>query len=193
MGTGSEETASLFAPVKELFGRVYRVAHELSDRDARSGAAVRTRWAERVREMDRSARQRPDLSEPLAHFVKVSRCYEPGLFHGYDVADLPRTTNDLEHLFGAHRHHARRCRGRRVASPGRVVRGSVRRVAGLMTRSGEATADELAPTTAFAWRELRAELGFREAARTQPRRFRRDPTTYLKNVETLARQSGLPA
>ena len=143
--------------------------------------------------MDRLARQRPDLSEPLAHFVKVSRSYEPGLFHCYDVADLPRTNNDLEQLFGSHRHHERRCSGRKVASPGLVVRGSVRLVAGLMTRLGEATVDELAPTTVLAWQELRAELGFREAARTQQRRFRRDPTTYLKNLETLARQSGLPA
>ena len=190
---GLEGTATLFAPVKELFDRVYRVAHELSNHDARSGAGVRSRWDERVREMDRLARRRPDLSEPLAHFVKVSRSYEPGLFHCYDVADLPRTNNDLEQLFGSHRHHERRCSGRKVASPGLVVRGSVRLVAGLMTRLGEATADELAPATVLAWRDLRAELGFREAARAQQRRFRRDPTTYLKNLETLARQSGLPA
>jgi hypothetical protein len=183
----------LFAPVKELFDRVYRVAHELSNHDARGGAVVRARWDERVREMGALARRRPDLSGPLAHFVKVSRSYEPGLFHCYDVADLPRTNNDLEQLFGSHRHHERRCSGRKAASPGLVVRGSVRLVAGLVTRLGEATADELAPTTVLAWRELRAELGFREAARTQQRRFRRDPTTYLKNLETLARQSGLPA
>jgi hypothetical protein len=57
---------------------------------------------------------------------------------------------------------------------------------------GEATAEELAPATTYAWRELREELGFREAARAQQRRFRRDPTNYLKNLETMARQSGLP-
>jgi hypothetical protein len=62
-----------------------------------------------------------------------------------------------------------------------------------MTRLGEVTAEELAPTDLFAWRELRAELGYREAARVQQRRFRRDPTGYLKRLEALARQSGLPA
>jgi hypothetical protein len=189
---GLEETAALFAPVKELFELVYRVAHELSNHDTRSGAEVSTRWDERVREMDHLARQRPDLSEPLSHFVKVSRSYEPGLFHCYDVAALPRTNNDLEQLFGSHRHHERRCSGRKAASPGLVVRGSVRLVAGLMTRLAEATAEELAPATVFAWRELRSELGYREAARVQQRRFRRDPATYLKNLESLARQSGLP-
>ena len=190
---GLEGTAALFAPVKELFDQVYRVAHELSNHDARSRSGVRSRWDERVREMDALARRRPDLSEPLGHFVKVSRSYEPGLFHCYDVADLPRTNNDLEQLFGSHRHHERRCSGRKVASPGLVVRGSVRLVAGLMTRLGEATAEALAPATMYAWRELREELGFREAARAQQRRFRSDPTTYLKNLEALARQSGLPA
>ena len=179
--------------MQELFDQVYRVAHELSNHDARTGAGVRARWDERVREMDALARRRPDLSEPLSHFVKVSRSYEPGLFHCYGVADLPRTNNDLEQLFGSHRHHERRCSGRKVASPGLVVRGSVRLVAGLMTRLGEATAEELAPATVLAWRELREELGYREAARVQQRRFRRDPTNYLKNLEALARQSGLPA
>ena len=190
---GLEETADLFAPVQELFAWVYRVAHELSNHDARSGAAVRRRWDGLLREMDGLARRRPDLSEPLEHFVKVSRSYEPGLFHCYDVADLPRTNNDLEQLFGSHRYHERRCSGRKVASPGLVVRGSVRLVAGLMARLGEVTAEELAPTDLFAWQDLRAELGNREAARVQQRRFRRDPTGYLKRLEALARQSGLPA
>lgn len=190
---GLEETADLFAPVEELFAWVYRVAHELSNHDARSGSGVRRRWDGLIRGMDGLARQRTDLSEPLGHFVRVSRSYEPGLFHCYDVADLPRTNNDLEQLFGSHRHHERRCTGRKVASPGLVVRGSVRLVAGLMTRLGEVTAEELAPADVFAWQELRAELGYREAARVQQRRFRRDPTGYLKRLEALACQSGLPA
>jgi hypothetical protein len=172
---------------------VYRVAHVLGNHDASTGSGVRGRWGGVIREMDGLARRRPDLSGPLGHFVRVSRSYEPGLFHCYDVPDLPRTNNGLEHLFGGHRHHERRCSGRKVASPGLVVRGSVRLVAGVMTRLGEATADDLVPTDVFAWQELRAELGYREAARVQQRRFRRDPTGYLRQLEALARQSGLPA
>src|SRR5262249_52409471 len=34
---------------------------------------------------------------------RVSRSYWPGLFACYEVADLPRTNNDLEHFFGSHR------------------------------------------------------------------------------------------
>jgi hypothetical protein len=190
---GLEATADLFAPVRELFDWVYRAAHELGNPDGLGGAGVRGRWDGVVRGMDRVAAGRADLAEPLRHFVKVSRSYEPGLFHCYDVADLPRTNDDLEQLFGSYRHHERRCSGRKVASPGLVVRGSVRLVAGLMTRLGEATADDLVPTDVFAWQELRAEVGYREAARAQQRRFRRDPPTYLKELEALARQSGLPA
>ena len=193
MTKGLEQTADLLAPVRELFDWVYRVAHELGNPDGLSGAGVRGRWAGVVQGMDRLAAARADLAEPLRHFVKVSRSYEPGLFHCYDVPDLPRTNNDLEQLFGSHRHHERRCSGRKVASPGLVVRGSVRLVAGLMTRLGEATADDLVPTDVLAWQELRAEVGYREAARVQQRRFRRDPTGYLKRLETQARQSGLPA
>lgn len=193
MSRGLEETAEAFAPVRELFALVYRAAHELSNHDGLTGAGVRDRWDGVVREMDRLAAGRDDLSEPLRQFVKVSRSYEPGLFHSYDVPDLPRTNNELEQLFGSHRHHERRCSGRKVASPGLVVRGSVRLVAGLMTRSGEATAEELAPTDVLAWQELRAELAYREEARAQQRRFRRDPAEYLKRLENQARQSGLPA
>lgn len=172
---------------------MYRAAHELSNHDGLTGAGVRSRWDDVVRGMDRLAARRADLADPLRHFVTVSRSYEPGLFHGYDVADLPRTNNDLEQLFGSHRHHERRCSGRKVPSPGLVVRGSVRLVAGLMARLGEVTAEELVPADVFAWQELRAEVGDREAARAQQRRFRRDPTRYLKDLEALARQSGLPA
>lgn len=190
---GLEQTAALFAPVTELFAWVYRVAHELSNHDTLTGSGVRDRWDGLVREMSAVAGRRPDLSEPLGRFVRVSRSYEPGLFHCYGVPGFPLPNNDLEQLFGSHRYHERRCSGRKVASPGLVVRGSVRLVAGLMTRLGEATADDLAPTDVFAWQELRAELGYREAARAQQRRFRRDPDGYLKRLESLARQSGLPA
>ena len=32
----------------------------------------------------------------MDHFLKVFRSYWPGLFHCYDVEDLPRTNNDLD-------------------------------------------------------------------------------------------------
>ena len=116
---------------------------------------------------------------------KVTRSYWPGLFHCYDVADLPRTNNDLEQLFGSHRYHERRASGRKVASPGLVVRGSVRVVAGLATRLRSGGRVKLPAGYVDDGGGLRAELEKRREARRQQRRFRRDPTAYLKKLEEL--------
>ncbi len=48
------------------------------------------------------------------------------MFHCYDVADLPRTNNELEHCFGSVRYSERRASGRRGAIAALVVRGPVR-------------------------------------------------------------------
>ena len=45
---------------------------------------------------------------------------------------MPRTNNDLEHLFGRLRHQERRITGRKVATPGLIVRGSVRVLSALI-------------------------------------------------------------
>ena len=39
----------------------------------------------------------------VAHFRKVTASYGHGLFHGYDLPDLPRTSNDLERRLGTPR------------------------------------------------------------------------------------------
>lgn len=68
------------------------------------------------------------------HFLKIARSYWPGLFHCYDVAGLPRTDNDLEHLFGTLRPQERRITGRKVATPGLITRGPVRVLAAVISR-----------------------------------------------------------
>ena len=60
------------------------------------------------------------------HFLKITQRYWTGLFQCYDVAGLPRTDNDLEHLFGKLRHQERHTTGRKVATPSLIIRGSVR-------------------------------------------------------------------
>ena len=134
------------------------------------------------------------MSGAFEHFRKVTRSYWPGLFHCYDVPELPRTDNDLEQLFGSHRYHERRSSGRKVASPGLVVRGSVRVPAALATRlRGEVSSEELAPSDLEAWRELRAGLERRQAVRAQGRRFRRDPAAYLQELEDVLIKKTLPS
>ncbi len=41
------------------------------------------------------------LGSAVAHFQQVTASYADGLFHCYDVPDLPRTNNALEQCFGA--------------------------------------------------------------------------------------------
>ncbi|MBV8128581.1 MAG: hypothetical protein JO114_13125 [Planctomycetaceae bacterium] len=53
------------------------------------------------------------MRDDLRHFAKVSKSYWPGLFRCDESSELPRTNNDLEHLFGSHRYHERRASGRR--------------------------------------------------------------------------------
>lgn len=129
----------------------------------------------------------------LDHFLKVTRSYWPGLFHCYDVADLSRTNNDLEHLFGSYRYHERRSSGRKAASPGLVVRGSVRVPAAVATRlRGEVLAKDLVPSDPSTWCSLRAALERRQKTRAQGRRFRRDPAAYLQTLEDTIIKGTLP-
>jgi hypothetical protein len=119
----------------------------------------------------------------MTHFRKVSKSYWRGLFCCYDVADLPRTNNDLERLFGSNRYHERRATGRRNASPAMVLRGPVRLIAATATRLSPATPMELAPANLDRWRLLRAQLEERRHARVLRSRFRRNPAGYLRQLE----------
>lgn len=133
------------------------------------------------------------LAPAIDHFLTVSRSYWPGLFACYDVPGLPRTNNDLEHLFGATRYHERRATGRKQASPALVVRGAVRLVAAMATRQRSFTAEELTPGDLGRWRQVRAELAYRHEARRAQFRFRRAPATYLADLEHRLLTSGLPS
>ena len=190
---GLSATAALWTPAAAAYGWVFRAAAILEDVAGRTGAAVKASYRGLLGAMARYAGHAGDLAGALGHFRKVTRSYWPGLFHCYDVAGLPRTDNDLKHLFGAHRYHGRRASGRKVASPGLVVRGSVRLPAALATRlRGEARGEDLAPSDLDAWRRLRAGLERRQAVRAQGRRFRRDPAAYLQELEDALIKGTLP-
>lgn len=142
-------------------------------------------------------RRHRDLAGALApaidRFAKVTRSYRPGLFHCYDMPDLPRTDNDLEQMFGSQRYHERRATGRKAASPAAVLRGEVRLIAAVMTRLSPPVTDDLGRTDWDTWRDVRHRLDRRRQARTLRTRFRRDPETYLADLEQKACQSILPA
>jgi hypothetical protein len=190
---GLSATAALWEPVEAAYDWVFRAATILANVAGLTGAAVKSSYRGLLGAMARHGAQAGNLSSALDQFRKVTRGYWPGLFHCYDVPELPRTDNDLEQLFGAHRYHERRSSGRKVASPGLVVRGSVRLPSALATRlRGEVRGDDLVPSDLGAWRQLRAGLERRQAVRAQGRRFRRDPDAYLQELEDTLSKGTLP-
>ena len=193
---GLEETADLWPDVREGFGFIRRAAHELGNEQGLTGKGVKRRYKNVLDEMRQAAGRAVeggDLRRGLEHFLKVHQSYGPGLFHCYDVDGLPRTNNDLEQLFGATRHHERRCTGRKTASPGLVLRGPVRVLAGLGTRGRPFTGEELAPDDLEDWRTVRGDLERRRQSRVLRCRFRRDPAKYLQQLEDKLLKPALPS
>jgi hypothetical protein len=193
---GLEQTAELWPDVREGFGCIRRAAHELGNERERGGRGVKRRYQavlEEIREAAGRAAPGGDLRAGLEHFLKVSESYAPGLFHCYDIEGLPRTNNDLEQLFGSTRHHERRCTGRKAASPGLVLRGPVRVLAGLGTRGRAYSGEELAPTDPEQWRKVRGDLEKRRRSRVLRCRFRRDPAKYLQQLEDKLLKPALPS
>ena len=137
-------------------------------------------------------RSTPPLAAMLAHFHKVTRSYWSGLFHCYHLTELPRTNNDLEQFFGAHRYHERRATGRKGASPALVLRGTGRMAACAATRLRPFAGEELAPDNLQAWKALRHNLERRRQQRVHRSRFRRNPDTYLATLEKQLVQLILP-
>jgi hypothetical protein len=189
---GLEATAASWPEIRSAYDRVLQAASILSNEAGLDAAGVRVCYERLIAEMPRDAGAAGSLREAMGHFLKVTRSYWPGLFACYDAVDLPRTNNDLEQFFGSYRYHERRASGRKVASPGTVVRGSVRLLASAATRLRPVDGSELAPSDPERWRLLRASLDGRQATRTLGRRFRRDPEGYLQSIEDALIKKTLP-
>ena len=192
LAKGLEATADQWPDVRAAFGWVYRAAAILRNKPGLDAAGVQRRYRGLIGAIARHRESCGRLQEAFTHFRKVTRSYWPGLFRCYDVADLPRTNNDLERFFGSYRHHERRASGRKVACPGTVVGGSVRLVAAAATRLRSIEVADLVPADVQAWRDLRGALGRRQAVRTLGRRFRRDPAAYLRSLEESLIKQALP-
>jgi hypothetical protein len=182
----------MWPEVRVAFGWVYRLAAILRNKKGLDAAGVRRRYRGLIGALARHREACGGLQEALAHFRKVTRSYWPGLFRCYDVAELPRTNNDLEQFFGSYRYHERRASGRKVACPGTVVRGSVRLAAAAATRLRPIEVEDLVPSDLEAWRDLRGSLERRQSVRALGRRFRRDPVAYLRSLEESLINQALP-
>ena len=162
---------------------MYQAARILANHEQQTGAQVRETYLAWIAQMQEQKGSLGTLSTAIDHFVEITENFAPGLFHCYDLPDLPRTNNDLEHCFGVARAHERRATGRRGAIPGVVVRGSVRLMAVVMTKQEDLQAADLQPSDYRAWRQLRSQLQYREEARRKQFRFRKDPAAYLAALE----------
>jgi hypothetical protein len=186
-------TALLWPEVERAYAWVHAAAHVLGNREGESAGRVRQRLAGLLGAMQRHRDRVGRLAPAIDHFCKVARSYWPGLFHAEAVADLPRTNNALEQLFGSQRYHERRATGRKTASPGAVLRGAVRLTAATATRLRAPSGRELGRVSPERWWALRASLERGRHARTLRTRFRRDPDAYLAALERQAQQPALPS
>lgn len=185
------ETAELWRPIQTAFRWVHAAAHVLQNDDGADKGTVQRRFGRVLQNIGLVKGRLGELTEPLNHFLKVTRSYRRGLFHCYEKPNLPRTNNDLEQLFGQHRHHERRATGRKRAPLSLVLRGSARLVAGVATRLRPYTADDLVLRDTAPWRQLRSSIRQRFALRAQGLRFRRDPASYLAQLEQRALKRSL--
>jgi hypothetical protein len=169
--------------VRVAFPWVHAAARILNNEEALGAQEVCTRLQALLDVMARDREKAGALTAAVGRFLKVSRSYWPGLFHCYSVEGVPRTNNDLEQFFGSSRHHERRATGRKGASLGLVLRGSVRLVAGAATRLRSRSGAELQPRDPARWKQLRQQLEARRHVRRRGLHFRRDPKAYLGNLE----------
>jgi hypothetical protein len=172
---------------------VHQAARILENEVGEPAEVVRRRFDGLLGAMAGHREKAGPLAAAVDRFRKVSRSYRPGLFHCYAVADLPRTNNGLEQLFGSYRRQERRATGRKTASSATVLRGPVRLLAGLASRLRRQHAGDLAGADRQRWREVRAGLERRRQARVLRAQFRRDPAAYLNRLEQILCQPALPS
>lgn len=191
---GLKETEALWPDIRLAYGWVHEAAQILANHRGLAAEIIRTEYQRLLKQMraQASAAASPFLSEAVEQFLKVTDSYWPGLFRCYEIADLPRTNNDLEHLFGSARYHERRATGRKVASPCMLVRGSARLPALTAHALAAITPEQLSPRDLAQWRTLRAALETRHEARRAQRRFRHDPQCYLRDLESELFKLALP-
>ena len=188
-----KKTEGLWPALSKAYALVHQAAHVLANHEDECGQAVRERYQKVLTTMREQQASLGPLSAAISTFLKVTESYWPGLFHCYDVVDLPRTNNELEHCFGSVRYSERRASGRRGAIAALVVRGPVRVLTALALRRQCFLPRALVLKDPEAWSTMREHLTFRREARRQQLRFRKDPAAYLAALEEVLLKTSLPS
>jgi hypothetical protein len=169
--------------VRHVYQWIHQAAHILGNPTGQSGIEVRRAYDAFLAQVQEHQASAGSLAEGVAHFLKVTASYAPNLFACYDAPDLPRTNNDLEHMFGGVRHAERRVTGRKAGSPLLVVRGAVHVLASVVTATGQFSPGAIIAYDLPAWRSLRQEVEQRHLLRLRQGRFRRNPAAFLASLE----------
>ena len=100
---------------------VRHVAHILdTDNSAAQVKRVLRRYLNRLQEEAPRRGRGAQTGHFVDHLVKVTDSYWPGLFHTYDHAKIPRTTNSIEGFFGSTKHSVRSTSGRTSTAGGKM-------------------------------------------------------------------------
>ena len=192
LNKGLNATAVCWEPLQQVYGWIHQLAHVLDETQQMPLEERQLQFAVVLLSIqEHAASLGASFQQAIAHLCKVTASYAPHLFFCYQIPDLPRTNNDLEQAFGQVRSHERRATGRRGAVPALVVQGTVRLRAALATRLHAFTAEELAPHDLQVWRQVRAQVSYRQEARCKQYRFRKDPATYLAALEAQLLKTSL--
>jgi hypothetical protein len=188
-----KKTEVLWPAIEQAYALVHQAAHVLANHDNEKGEIVREHYEQVLAAIRHLHACGGPLSSALETFLKKTESYWSGLFHCYEVPDLPRTNNDLEHCFGSVRYGERRASGRRGAIAALVVRGPVRVLTALALQQQCFLPRALAFVDLEAWYSLREQLAFRREARRKQLRFRKNPAVYLAALEEALLKTGLPS
>jgi len=180
-----KKTEQGWPALSKAYALVHQAAHVLANHEEERDPAVRERYQAMLQTMREQQASLGPLSPAITTFLKVTRSYFPGLFQCYDVADLPRTNNELEQCFGSVRYGERRASGRRGAIAGWVGRGPVRVLTALALRRQCFLPRALSLYDLEAWYAMREQLTTRREARRKQLRFRKDPAAYLTALEDI--------
>jgi hypothetical protein len=185
-------TQELWPALQTAYEWVHQVTDILANPHHLSGAKVRQELEDVLSTMQNQREKVAVLGNVVEHFAKVTANYAPGLFYTYDIPNLPRTNNDLEHCFGSVRRHERRATGRKGAVPGLIVRGPVRVLASIAAKRQCFLVQALKLRDPQTWHDLRNQLASRQQTRVLQFHFCKDPSAYLAALENNLVKGILP-
>lgn len=199
IGRTHQRCGARAADLRAAHGRLRTIAHTLepavpaADGPPRSGAQVRQQVEAQLTQIEQAVAT-GDLAAwlhpALTHLVTVLRRLGNGLYHCYDVPDLPRTDNGLEQFYRRVKACERRITGHRRSDQFVMRVGSAAVYAVAADAISEAALlRQIAQVPASIWQAGPLRLRAHQARQATMRRFRLHRAAFLADLE--ARWSAL--